>query len=158
MTIARERCAAGMCSDVDVPGIFEWRIAGGCDVIRIDDGEREVGTVAMIACAMTPVDKAMQLKGIQKDHGDVCCLRLCGQMLAIAFAERIGDIGTRTMGNELQLFKGGVPGKHLTQPGTELFGGCSRTQSSNSSPNRADHNGSSSYRSPNSAAVESIEF
>ena len=53
---------------------------------------------------------------------------LCREAAVIAVAQRIGNIGAGTMGDELQFLQGLVPGEQLAKPCTELFRSCNCTQ------------------------------
>ena len=86
VTISRKAGATGVPGNVDIPGIREWCIAGWCVIVGIDDGQGKVGTATMIAPAVTPVDKTMQLERIQKDHRHARRLGLRRAALAKAFA------------------------------------------------------------------------
>jgi hypothetical protein len=124
VTVARECRTTGLCGDIDVPGVCERCIGGWCDVVRIDGGHGKVGAAAVIAGTMAPVDEAVQLERIQKDHPHTRWARIRRDVAPITVAQGIGNIGTGTVSDNLQLFKGRVSGQVLAESGAELLSAC----------------------------------
>ena len=59
MSVPFETRAAGVCRDVDIPGVVEWRIGGWRNIVGIDHGHGKVGTTTMIPRTMPPVDETV---------------------------------------------------------------------------------------------------